>query len=496
MWRIQNELDFLIVKNSMLGIKDAVLIQMMTLAVVFFFFSSYVPTLYLGIWIILHLLNYAFRFTLGNFYLKLKNSQEHYIIASTLLRFYFVSLLFTSMLWGSTVLFFPYLSEYYHFLLYMLVFGFIFASFMAIGPIFSLFLAYTLPMSFITFGYIIFYEPNEYIVIGILMIMAFFYSLRASQTYFKVYSELISEKLNVEKALHSLEVEKNNQEQYLNAIEHMDLGTLLLDENGIIVQTNITVEKWFGSLKGKAFDTFLNSMVKTKSHRADKECITTHDDRSFEMVKRDIQANHDQHNSFVILKDITEDIAYHKILEQEKALYKHKSEHDPLTNLLNRESFIQILSSTLYEVDRTFSKIALLFIDIDDFKQINDTYGHEIGDTVLQVLSRRMHNSIRESDLACRYAGDEFLIALKWIEQREIVEQIVTKILYALSQPIKIDLGENRKKELYVTVSIGISIYPDDTKDIQQLINKADRAMYAIKSKKKNGYGFYSERVS
>ena len=496
MWRIRNELDFLIVKNAMLGVRDAITAQVSALLLLIYFLYPYVPVLHLLLWGALHIFAYAFRFGINSFYQQLNNSEEHYVIATSLLRFYTVGLAFTSMLWGSSILFLNYIPAEFHFIIYMFIFGFTFASVMSIGPILSMYLAYTLPMNIAALVNLLLHEERMYLLVAILIVIAFAYSLRSSRFYFSIYHSLIEEKINVEKALAQIERKEHNKTQYLQAIENIGLGIIVTDFSNTIVEINAPVRHWFGDIEKKSYTDFITNNVVHKEQNGSKECITTKNGKTFEITLKSIDDIDNNKGRFVLLKDITEEIRSKKIMEDEKKRYKERSEVDVLTNALNRESFIGQLTQLYYEADRTFSKIALLFVDLDDFKSINDTYGHKAGDAVLKIISKRMRNSIRESDLFGRYAGDEFVIALKQIEEKEMVEKIVTKLLYALSQPIKLEDKEGTQRDLYITVSIGITLYPDDTKDIQQLINKADRAMYVIKSENKNGYGFYSERVS
>ena len=496
MWRIQNELDFLIVKNAMLGVRDAITGQVSVLLVLIYFLYPYVPGIYLLLWGTLHLFAYAFRFGINSFYQQLNNSQEHYVIATSLLRFYTVALAFTSVLWGSSILFLSYIPGEFRFILYMLIFGFTFASVMSIGPILSMYLAYTLPMNVALIAHILLHTQKIYLLVAIFVAMGFVYSLRSSRFYFSIYHSLIQEKLNVEKALEEIERKERNKSQYLQAVENIGLGIVVTDITDTIIETNAPVRNWFGDIEQHSYSDFIDRNIISREQNGSKECITTKNGKTFEVTLKNIDNADKNKGRFILFKDITEETRIKKIMEDEKKRYKERSELDPLTGALNRESFIQQLTQLCYEADRTFSKIAMLFIDLDDFKSINDTYGHKAGDAVLKIVSRRMQNSIRESDLFGRYAGDEFVIALRQIEKREMVEKIVTKLLYALSQPIKLEDKEGAQRDLYITVSVGISIYPDDTKDIQQLINKADRAMYVIKAENKNGYGFYSEKVS
>jgi diguanylate cyclase (GGDEF)-like protein len=159
------------------------------------------------------------------------------------------------------------------------------------------------------------------------------------------------------------------------------------------------------------------------------------------------------------------------------------SQRDILTDIPNRVLILERLESAIVAARRRKNRIAVLFLDLDHFKEINDTLGHAIGDKVLQLVARRLESAIRESDTASRYGGDEFLILLAEISQTADAEQIAEKIISALEVPASIE-----DKTLQLAISIGIAIYPEDGKDAATLIDCADKAMYF--SKKRNGSSF------
>ena len=493
MWRIRNELDFLIVKNAMLGVRDAIAGQISAMLVLIYFLYPYVPGIYLLLWGVLHFVNYAFRFGINSFYQKLNNSKEHYVIATSLLRFYTLGLAITSLLWGSSILFLSFIPENFHFIFYMLIFGFTFASLMSIGPILSMYLAYTVPMNTAALAHLLLYEESLYLLVAIFIVMGFIYSLRSSKFYFSIYHSLIQEKLNVEKAFQETNKEKRNLQQHLDAIEEIGLGVIITDARNNIIQINSPIRQWFGKIEELPYDEFLSRYVLSQEKHAEHTHITTNTGKVFELNAKKINDNQE---TLILLKDITQECRNQAIVQKIAQRYKERAEIDALTSIFNRASFIEHLQDVAYEADRSFNKIALLFIDLDNFKSINDTYGHKAGDTVLKIVAKRIRNSLRQSDLLGRYAGDEFVAALKNISDKEVAESITTKLLYTLSQPILLEDRQDKQNEIYVTVSIGISIYPDDTRDLDQLISKADRAMYDIKSKSKNGYEFYDQRSS
>ncbi len=161
--------------------------------------------------------------------------------------------------------------------------------------------------------------------------------------------------------------------------------------------------------------------------------------------------------------------------------------HDALTKLPNRILFMDRLEHSLALAKRHTRKVAVLFLDLDRFKTINDTLGHDVGDQMLIQLSERLVGSLRESDTVARLGGDEFAVLLNDIETEQDISQLAHKILRGLEQPIEV--GE---RELFITTSIGISMFPSDGSESVSLLKHADVAMYRAKELGKNNYQFYS----
>ena len=180
--------------------------------------------------------------------------------------------------------------------------------------------------------------------------------------------------------------------------------------------------------------------------------------------------------------------AQSEILRQ-KELLTHQAHYDLLTELPNRQLFYDRLSHAIARAKRSKSQFALLFIDLDSFKEINDTYGHEIGDAVLIEVAKRLQSSVRESDTVARLAGDEFLIILEEFNSRESLESIAKLLVKTLALTIDV-----KDLQLHITCSIGISIYPDDSNEGETLLKYADNAMYCAKNLGKNNYVFYKHQ--
>lgn len=165
--------------------------------------------------------------------------------------------------------------------------------------------------------------------------------------------------------------------------------------------------------------------------------------------------------------------------------------HDALTGLLNRYAFKSTLDQLLKISDRTKVKTAVIFIDMDRFKTINDTLGHHVGDSLLSELANRLKLCVRASDLVGRLGGDEFIVAFSSIEQEIDVAHMAEKILNALSLPYQ--LGNN---EIRITPSMGISVFPDDAHESEALMKYADTAMYHAKECGRNNYKFFTKEMN
>ncbi|MEA2091004.1 MAG: EAL domain-containing protein, partial [Campylobacterota bacterium] len=180
-----------------------------------------------------------------------------------------------------------------------------------------------------------------------------------------------------------------------------------------------------------------------------------------------------------------------KELKSQSDTLKHQAHHDALTGLPNRILFNDRLEQAIDKAKRNNTKIALFFIDLDHFKEINDSLGHEAGDEVLKVTTSRLSARIREEDTLARLGGDEFTIILENLKQAQEASLLATKIIEALEQPIDVE-----KNVLYVSSSIGISIYPNDGVLAQDLVKFADSAMYKAKDEGRNNYQYYSAEMT
>jgi diguanylate cyclase (GGDEF)-like protein/PAS domain S-box-containing protein len=170
---------------------------------------------------------------------------------------------------------------------------------------------------------------------------------------------------------------------------------------------------------------------------------------------------------------------------------RHLAHYDPLTELPNRALFSDRLRQTLLKAERDRSGVAVMFLDLDGFKNINDALGHRSGDKVLKTVGQRLRSCVRKSDTAARSGGDEFTVVLSGIRDPHAAAEVARKIIERLSEPILVS-----GREALVTASLGIALYPADGTDADRLLHNADTAMYHAKERGKNRFVFFSSEMN
>jgi len=183
-------------------------------------------------------------------------------------------------------------------------------------------------------------------------------------------------------------------------------------------------------------------------------------------------------------------LVFHDITDRQQAaeLIRYMANHDSLTNLPNRNYFRKRLPQAISLAQRYNRLLCLLFIDLDRFKPINDTYGHGVGDMVLMQVAERLTRMLRSSDSVCRLGGDEFVILLESTSSVEGAEHVAQKTIEILNEPIEAD-----NHICYIGASIGISVFPHDCEDAETMLRHADIAMYEAKKKGRNRWELYTK---
>ncbi len=184
-------------------------------------------------------------------------------------------------------------------------------------------------------------------------------------------------------------------------------------------------------------------------------------------------------------------VARHRHLQEERAQVEYRAYHDPLTGLPNRQLFHDKITHSLALAKRNRTRCALLFIDLDQFKPINDNHGHEVGDRVLLEVSRRLLECVRGSDIIGRFGGDEFVVLLADADCMEAARMVAAKIRDALNRPFAVNAQPIR-----ISSSIGIALYPDHGENELELTRHADQAMYQAKQTGPNRISSYTADMS
>jgi diguanylate cyclase (GGDEF)-like protein len=196
------------------------------------------------------------------------------------------------------------------------------------------------------------------------------------------------------------------------------------------------------------------------------------------------QADKTYMGTYGVARDVTD-------RKRAEAMVEYQAYHDLLTGLPNRVLFSDRVSTSITHAKRNNKMLAVMFIDLDRFKYVNDTQGHIIGDELLRVVAKRIKSVLRETDTVARIGGDEFLVLLPVIANRSDAEKVAGKILDQIRKPISIN-----QNEFNITASIGVSIFPEHGKSLEALAKNADIAMYSVKGKGKDNYHFFTDGMN
>ncbi len=251
-------------------------------------------------------------------------------------------------------------------------------------------------------------------------------------------------------------------------------GELCFNSDQVVIDTNKAMKfEEYGNVKGKLL--YLE-VFKAPFYDADGKVMgTVGSGRDITELKK-IQV--DLEESLHILKEQREELSF-------------QANHDALTRLPNRILFMDRLMQAINMAKRYKHKMAVLFIDLDHFKEINDSLGHHIGDKILIDVSKRMLSKLRTSDTLSRLGGDEFSIVLNNLENTNDIERIITNGMQVFKEPFTIE-----GNVIHISMSIGIAIYPHDGVDINTLLKNADAAMYKAKANGRNTYSYYDEGMT
>jgi diguanylate cyclase (GGDEF)-like protein/PAS domain S-box-containing protein len=305
-----------------------------------------------------------------------------------------------------------------------------------------------------------------------------------------------------------LSAEKERAQMTLNSIGDAVLST---DMEGRITYLNAVAEKitgWtreeasgkqvddvFVIIDGSTRDTrepclnpLKTALEQNKTVGLTRQCILIRRDGAEFAIEDSAAPIHDQHGVTTGAVIVFHDVSVARAIEVEMS---HLAQHDTLTKLPNRTLLQDRLSQAITTAGRNGTRIAVLFVDLDGFKHINDSLGHAIGDKLLQSVAKRLLASVRTSDTVSRIGGDEFVVLLSEVAHAGDAGVKAGKILAALNAPLEID-----QHNLRVTASIGVTTYPEDGQETAMLIKNADLAMYQAKENGRNNYQFFEKDMN
>jgi diguanylate cyclase (GGDEF)-like protein/PAS domain S-box-containing protein len=290
---------------------------------------------------------------------------------------------------------------------------------------------------------------------------------------------------------------RQSEARFRSLVAHSSDLITVLDANGIVTYQSPSVERVLGyradELEGTRFDRLLSDADRPRLERLidgdglgsaeahTLECSLTHTDGTtlrFEVQHTDLL--HDEHVRGIVLN--SRDVSERKEFEEQLA---HQAFHDPVTNLANRALFSDRVEHALMRAQRGFPDIAVVFIDLDDFKTVNDSLGHAAGDQVLQEVARRLRIAVRPTDTVARFGGDEFAVLLESVSDSSEAADAAARILHALEIPFELD-----GRQVFPRASIGICLVDRESEapEAAELLRNADVAMYMAKRDSKGSY--------
>lgn len=293
-------------------------------------------------------------------------------------------------------------------------------------------------------------------------------------------------------------------------VDHSPDIVFMLDKEGRFTFLNDTVYQTLGFDKNELLGEHYSKLVSNLSQDQAKyvfterrtgqrksnnvelklKCKDDSEYRYFDTTSMSVDLGNDNihgnpvQGTYGVARDVTEK-------KQAQETINYQAYHDMLTRLPNRVLMEDRLDLAMTHATRKKERLAVMFLDLDRFKWVNDTLGHTTGDRLLQSVSQRLESCLRKGDTLARFGGDEFALILPSVNREEDAAKIADKVLEELSEPFSVD-----EHELYVTSSIGIAMYPEAGRTIEALIASADLAMYSVKERGKNGYEFFDATMN
>jgi len=305
------------------------------------------------------------------------------------------------------------------------------------------------------------------------------------------------------KFIRASEEARQREEQIRNILDSVAEAILTMDSDGVILRANPAAGELFGYDSPEILGRLASDLIDETQKRQFSDLMKSTGQsvgrgrvHEFLARKRDgaefyvtltisrLTDNHGGQAYTAVIRDITE-------RKRQDDKLRYLAHHDALTGLPNRTLFHDRLAQTMRLAKRHNEQVAVMFIDLDKFKPINDALGHEAGDIVLQTVARRLTSTIRASDTAARVGGDEFVIILSRLDRIESAAHVARKIIACLAGEIEVG-----GKTCSIGASIGISVFPDDAETPDGLVKCGDDAMYRVKASGRNNFLYYNSDIT
>ena len=443
-------------------------------------------------------------------YLKVRDSITDMYSINYWLNMYKFGTFMTGLAWGLLFFFLTDLPIEYQFIVFALIIGAATAGILTLGVVLSIYLSFILPMLGVCIVWLFLQSGSIYTITGFLTIIATAYFYITAQRYAHNFKQVFLEKERSKEYVTKLEKE---YETFETLFEKSPDGVLIMEDNKFVQCNQKIVEmlhcnskdevlnthplkfchKFHGDGRGsyEKFGDMIQHAIENGFHNFEWICTRTNNEDFWVDVSVTPINLHSHDVMHVIWRDISDKKRAERKLLEQKDILDYQAHHDYLTELPNRVLFNDRLEQGLKKAKRNKTDLALLFIDLDHFKQINDSLGHATGDRFLKMVTHRLKNNIRKSDTLARVGGDEFTVIMEDISSMEDSTLLAQKILNMLVEPFDID-----GRVLYITGSIGISLYPQDGENVDDLLKYADTAMYKAKDEGRNNFQFYSSDMT
>lgn len=292
---------------------------------------------------------------------------------------------------------------------------------------------------------------------------------------------------------------EESEKRFRTIVSSVADGILVIDRQGFIQIFNHAAESIFGHSVfdsiGKNIDLIVDDDGSLKTYLLAENPSAARFHKEVRGIRRDgstfpmeLTATGTNFGSSSIFIVICRDISDRKQAEQE---LQHLAKFDPLTGLANRSLFHDKLEDALKVADRNATGVAVLFLDLDHFKDVNDTLGHPAGDHLLEVVAERLNNCVRDTDTVARLGGDEFAIIATQLVDRTTIHRLAVRIVSSIAEPVEIE-----SYKVHTGASIGVTLFPDDERDPDRLLKNADLALYRAKSNGRNTFEFFHPEMN